>query len=353
MDFNRRTLITTAAAGVYMAQAACSRAEDDGILRAPDLASAQKLTAGTVTVVRVGGYWRPGDGGDAVYRRTASEPPHSSTFRTCDGVWFTYSPEGQPADLRAFGAKGDGRHNDTEAFQRLNAFLAASDGGDVVIPPGTYLWGHQTLAGQTGMARAWNHRGGLSCDGLRNPVRIWAGGATLRTAPGLRFGAFDPVSGAPVISRSGFLNPDHRAQIGFALEFRSCASVRIYGYPHLHGDISAQIVGGAYSSDPADTTGVQLDHDGLVLIGCDDVYVEIGSANWFGRDGCQVGWPGLTADAPQKPHLLKLHQACWNGRQGLSYIGGNALTVDQIHASHNGKNGFVKSNPGAGIDIEA
>ena len=41
-------------------------------------------------------------------------------------------------NLRAFGAKGDGRTNDTDAFARAAAAINAAGRGTLLIPPGTY-----------------------------------------------------------------------------------------------------------------------------------------------------------------------------------------------------------------------
>ena len=44
-------------------------------------------------------------------------------------------------DVRGFGAKGDGTHNDTAAIQRAIEACAAQGGGNVLFPKGTYLSG--------------------------------------------------------------------------------------------------------------------------------------------------------------------------------------------------------------------
>jgi hypothetical protein len=42
-------------------------------------------------------------------------------------------------NLRSYGARGDGRTNDTDAFVRAAADLNAAGRGTLLIPPGTYI----------------------------------------------------------------------------------------------------------------------------------------------------------------------------------------------------------------------
>lgn len=314
------------------------------------LAAAATLPS-TAQSVRTAGYAATGDGGGALYKRAASEPSHDGKFQSADGTWWEYVPGPNGADIRAFGALGSGA-NDTLALRRCSDFITANNGGAIYIPPETFLWGLQSLAGTTGLGYAYLHTTPFSFDGVTGAIAIHAAGATLKNVAGLKYGAFNPTTGAAASTTAGTINPDQRAQIGCAFEFRNCTKVSVFGYPDLHGNITTATLGGCYSADPADTTGIQLDHDGIVFVGCDQVYAEIGSADYFGRDGCQVGYAGLTEASAEKPHVLNFRRAQYNGRQGLSYIGGNSLTINDFDFSHTGKS-VVASNPGAGIDVEA
>lgn len=62
---------------------------------------------------------------------------------TVTGAWdfrgpVRFSGQGQALNVRAFGAKGDGRTNDTRAFEEAEQALPAT-GGTIFVPEGTYL----------------------------------------------------------------------------------------------------------------------------------------------------------------------------------------------------------------------
>ena len=54
-----------------------------------------------------------------------------------------------PFNVRAFGAMGDGKTKDTEAFQKALDACAAAGGGEVVVPAGNYLIGSIELKANT------------------------------------------------------------------------------------------------------------------------------------------------------------------------------------------------------------
>src|SRR5579871_3527683 len=58
-------------------------------------------------------------------------------------------PLRSPADVRGFGAAGDGKTKDTAAFQKALDHAAASGGGEVFVPAGDYLIGSIELKSNT------------------------------------------------------------------------------------------------------------------------------------------------------------------------------------------------------------
>src|SRR3569623_782611 len=104
-----------------------------------------------------------------------------------------------PADgLRPedFGAKGDGVTNDTDAFARLSAEINRRGGGTIVLRRTTYLVGKQLQTTRPGQQWAFNPGIILELKDLVRPLVILGNGARLKCAPGLRYGTFDPRSGA-------------------------------------------------------------------------------------------------------------------------------------------------------------
>ena len=91
----------------------------------------------TVTAIRVGGYYTPGDGGAALYNVVASEPAHAGKFQTADGRWWELTASGvvNPA---SFGAKPEAGFDSSPAINAATDYLVAKGGGYIKYGPGTY-----------------------------------------------------------------------------------------------------------------------------------------------------------------------------------------------------------------------
>lgn len=87
----------------------------------------------SINVLWLAGHAIPGDGGDAVYRRTRTEPTHAGKFQSADGAWWEMVAY-DTVNVMAFGAKGDGVADDTVAIQ--NALDFAFEKRKVVMEPG-------------------------------------------------------------------------------------------------------------------------------------------------------------------------------------------------------------------------
>ena len=102
----------------------------------------------------------------------------------------------------SFGARGDGRTNDTDAFAALSNAINARGGGMVVLRPTTYIVGHgdrrRCATGRRKGAFAFPPSTILNFANCTGPVVIRGNGARLRAASGLRFGSFDPQTGRAV-----------------------------------------------------------------------------------------------------------------------------------------------------------
>ncbi|MEZ6010094.1 MAG: glycosyl hydrolase family 28-related protein, partial [Planctomycetota bacterium] len=116
-----------------------------------------------------------------------------------------------------FGARGDGVTNDTTAMQQVAAFVNRRGGGRIDLAPGTYVVGRQELAGCVGRGFAWRPEPILRLEGNTSPVVVCGSGATLRAAPGLRLGSFDPSTGQPISTSPGFTDANYRADATWGL----------------------------------------------------------------------------------------------------------------------------------------
>lgn len=76
--------------------------------------------SGAITAVQTSGYTTAGDGGGAIYIRSATQPSHAGKFQDALGQWWTLAQ--QRVSLRMFGAFGNGLADDTAAINNWIAY---------------------------------------------------------------------------------------------------------------------------------------------------------------------------------------------------------------------------------------
>lgn len=245
-----------------------------------------------------------------------------------------------------FGAKGDGVTNDTAAFAALAAAVERAGGGDVVLRRATYIVGQQRdTRGGAAFFRAPAVI--FSVAGLTRPLRILGNGATLRCAPGLRYGSFDPATGRRW-ARPG-ANMDRRtiaSPYQFMIAVERCEAAVEISDLELDGNSPALVVGGSFGD-----TGIQIAATGILLRDNrgDEILRRIRSRR-HGQDGLLID--GLSRP-PEGGRRIAEDVVCEeNGRQGCSIVGGRGWRFDRCTFSRTGRL-TVSSAPGAGVDIEA
>lgn len=98
------------------------------VSKAYDVAS--KIVASSIYIplpivaVMIGGFASAGDGGEALYKRVASQPSHAGKFQSLDGSWFEIADS--EIKLKMFGAKGDNSTDDTQALADFVNYLNQS-----------------------------------------------------------------------------------------------------------------------------------------------------------------------------------------------------------------------------------
>ncbi|HVM22027.1 MAG TPA: right-handed parallel beta-helix repeat-containing protein [Sphingomicrobium sp.] len=242
-----------------------------------------------------------------------------------------------------FGARGDGTANDTRAFSRLSAEINRRGGGTVALRAGrTYIVGAQS---RDGGPYAWNPAPILDFENLTRPLVIEGNGAKLRCQAGLKYGAFDPQSGAPVD-----LPPPRKDKTKVATPYhamirvRACSgSVTIHDV-ELDGNVDQLVIGGKYNRG-----GWQIPASGIDLANnrgaetIENVY-----SHHHALDGAHM------RAAPSRVGRTRvIRLVCRNnGRQGVSLVGGRGYDFADCEFSHTGR-AKIRSSPGAGVDIEA
>lgn len=249
--------------------------------------------------------------------------------------------------VKDFGAKGDGKTNDQLAFEKAAVFFNARGGnGKLIIPKGIYIVGKQEPYA-VNKSRAFAGSDVLNFIKCNNLV-LEATGAKLKFTDSLRFGAFDPLTGASFFtSASIFTKYSFSTDIGYGIYLKDCENISITGI-EIDGNQQGMILGGKFGDH-----GFQLGHDGIFIEDCKKVTINKVHIHHMGRDGIQIAnkTPQNWATPDQKITILNSVFE-YNGRQGLSWIGGSGLKVVNSKFNRTGRGRFVTA-PAAGMDIEA
>jgi hypothetical protein len=257
--------------------------------------------------------------------------------------------------VKWFGALGNGSSNDTVAFQKASYLINSSGGGTLRVPAGTYVIGLQVLTGSLGKGASYAQQSVISISNNTKETVIEGENSTvLKFADKMRFGTFDPATGAAYFHSMPFVNPDYAASPGAAIQLISNKKVTVRNL-EINGNLQNYIVGGQYGD-----TGYQVFAHGIVAYNNQDLTLDTIYTHHNGTDGVMLGYnlPGFGVNDPPHPHFLSSVTSEYNGRQGLSWVGGNSLTVTHSKFNHTGKARTVlgtpiSSAPGAGLDIEA
>ena len=247
-----------------------------------------------------------------------------------------------------FGAKGDGRTNDTLAFTALSEFVNRRGGGEIVLRPVTYIVGRQ--APHRRPHYAFGPADILAFSGCSAPLVIRGNGARLRGAPGLRFGTFDMRTGAPTRDKMPYLGsqdpsaPDLASPYFAMIDIQDCSGPVEISDIELDGNGAAMVIGGQYGD-----SGWQIPSSGIRLRNNrgPEILSRVHSHHHL--------LDGLTLDGPVsrsgESRFTKV--VCeYNGRQGCSLVGGRRYVFVDCKFNHTGRAG-ITSAPGAGFDVEA
>ena len=241
-----------------------------------------------------------------------------------------------------FGAVGDGVTNDSAAFAEMSIAVNAG-GGTVTLQKTTYIVGGN-VPDPTGIY-AYGPATIMDFNGCTRDLIIQGNNARLLCATGLRYGTFDPVTGAPTQNSMPFYGSQQRATPYDAMISISNCKGRV-GIKELEldGNVDKLTLGGGYGD-----TGWQIPASGLRLLNNVGGEFVVGVySHHHAQDGLYLdGMPGRTASTQISEFTSE-----YNGRQGCSIVGGCNYSFTNSSFRHTGR-GAVNSAPGAGVDIEA
>ena len=245
-----------------------------------------------------------------------------------------------------FGAKGDGRTNDSAAFAALAAEVNRRGGGTVQLRRAVYIVGRQVQAFGSRASYAFEPAKIMEFVGLTGPLTIRGNGATLRCARGLRYGTFHPVSGAKTSHQMPHTAPGELSTpYRWMILVKDCRGAVDISDLELDGNIGAQAIGGKWGD-----TGWQIPAGGIGLVGNrgTEKLARI-HTHHHGQDGLYVD--GVDANRGVRSTIANV-RCEYNGRQGCSVVGGRGYDFRDCQFNHTGR-ANVASAPGAGVDIEA
>ena len=247
-------------------------------------------------------------------------------------------------DIKSFGAKGDGKTNDQDAFESAADFFNKHGGnGKLIISKGTYIVGRQTFTGGQPNKPSYTGETVMLFLKIKNMTITGQQGSILKYAPGLRFGAFKPTGEIYEHGNNYFVNNTYIAQIGFCIQIANSTNVVVSNVT-MDGNSDNLVLGGVYGD-----VGRQVAHSGIYIENCKKITLDHDYIHHFGLDGITIINKG--GDEPDSIFITNTTSE-YNGRQGLSWVGGNGLYAKSCKFNHTGK-GKLSSAPGAGVDIEA
>ena len=256
----------------------------------------------------------------------------------------TFAQNNITKTIQSFGAKGDGKTNDTEAFTKAAAFFNDRGGnGTLLISKGIYIVGKQIPGNGDVNKNAYTGVDILAFKNIQNLLIQGEKQTILKYTDKLKFGSFDPVTGKIFNDNSRVIpDPKYAASIGTCIGLNNCRNITIKSLI-LDGNNKSIIKGGTYGD-----VGIQLAHIGIYINNCHAISIDKINASYFGLDGIEV-----TNIASGEPDNINISNTVleYNCRQGLSWVGGNFLNVKNCSFNHTGRSAY-NSAPSAGLDIE-
>jgi len=254
--------------------------------------------------------------------------------------------------IKDFGAKGNGRTDDQEAFVKASAFFNKRKGnGKLIIPKGIYLVGRQQFMGNEPNSRI-TYVGDYAIDlrSCSNMIIEGKPGAVLKDNDSLRIGAFYPATGKPFKHSMKDINvkpeyANYASNAGNIIYTSGCSNIKISGLT-IDGNVGNFIFGGNWGIG---RNAFELIHYGVYILDSHDITVSNCDIKNFSCDGIYIA--NLGQDLKTFNITVDKCKVNYCGRNGLSWIGGENIRVTNSVFSNSGQ-GTVHESPAAGISIE-
>jgi hypothetical protein len=249
--------------------------------------------------------------------------------------------QGKDVTSEYFGLKGDGVTDNTNAFKKLSIWVKGNPNSSVTFSKGLYLV----------KGTSFSKNGNLD---LLVPVidltqcyniKLEGNGSIIKYMGGRKFGAFDPLTGNKADKALPFYDRRYISELGDLILIRESKNISLKGFK-LDGNIAKMIIGGKWGD-----RDYQVSHRGINIYNSCIINLSKIEIENFGLDGIGIHNNNYRTDKFSNKIVLDSIVSTYNGRQGLSWTGGNGLIIKNSIFSHTGE-GTIKSSPGAGLDIE-
>jgi hypothetical protein len=226
----------------------------------------------------------------------------------------------------------------------MSAHVNAAGGGTIVLRPVTYIVGAQRPSAG-GKDRSFAGSDIIHLTQCSGPVSIQGNGARLRSAPGLRYGRFDPHSGNALADPEKLDLTNEAVPYKAMVHIENCSGSVSVSNLELDGNLQSLRIGGRSAK-----AGWQAGGTGLLLArNSGPERVSGVRSHHHPQDGLLV-YPTLDRSGA----TIVSDTLCeYNGRQGCSISGGRNIQFERCAFRHTGSQLLRGNKPGDGVDIEA
>ncbi len=269
-----------------------------------------------------------------------------------DSDWVT-NFNGRVFNIVDLGAIPNDEINDSPYFRMAADSIQHYGTGKLIIPSGLYIVGEQNInPNPNSQEQYYQNNEIFNIEGVNNVIIEGETGTKIKIRDGLRFGSFHPLTGEAYHHEPDtvqFTTYEYRADVGDIFLIENSNNIYIKNL-ELDGNNENLILGGYYAETSAH--GKQTEATGIKLMGSTNAKIQNIHTHHHGLDGIEITHYNLTPTSNPTVVVLENINSEYNGRQGLSWVGGIGLTAYNCKFNHTGKANIL-SPPASGVDIEA
>lgn len=300
------------------------------------------------------------NGGELIGYDASIQPAPYNSSATVEGAIDRINAKIVYASI--YGVVADGVTDDTDALQALSVAVSAMTDPVVIVefPKGISLVGRQTQAPNATSGYSFRpsylsvgNFGWFYINNRAGKTIVNAYGYTIKLNPGMKHGAFDPVTGASYATTYPFYNTNYQASVGHCAAFKLNEDITVNGLK-TDGNAANMVWGGGYGDTGWQCIGFGVWAAANKIQTFNDVeaFNAVLDAFYFSTEG---SWsPSLTG----KQRSVTMNRCIGRDsrRQGITIAGGQNFVFEQCQFYSIGRKatgaGSYYSAPEACMDIE-